>query len=364
MNRSFSFDDDWPRLLDRFGSTEDLDTSARETGALVRRREVRDAATLLRLGLGYGPGGMSLREAAAWAQLQGVAELSDVALLKRLRGAADWFGMLAGQVLAERAGDTGDMGARMLRLVDGTSIRAPGSTAADWRLHMGYDPEKRRFTAFELTDGLEAERLDRFDPLANEIRIADRDFGSRPDCIRALAQGVGDYVVRVNWRGLHWLDLQGNRFDTMGFLRDLGERESGEATVMIGRGWSRSPWTPFRARLIALRLPDDKARSARDRVLKETRRKGRAVKPETLEAAGHVLLLTSLDPLEYPAKRVGALYRLRWQVEIAFKRLKSLLHLDALRAKDPELARAWIFTNLIAAFMIDDMVQHTLDSPP
>ena len=83
-----------------------------------------------------------------------------------------------------------------------------------------------------------------------------------------------------------------------------------------------------------------------------------------IEAAGHVLLLTSLDPLEYPAKRVGALYRLRWQVEIAFKRLKSLLHLDALRAKDPELARAWIFTNLIAAFMIDDMVQHTLDSPP
>ncbi|WP_109614978.1 IS4 family transposase [Pseudaminobacter salicylatoxidans] len=364
MKRAFSLDDDWSRVLARIGKPADLNASARNAGALIRRREVRDAATLLRLGLGYGPGGMSLREAAAWAQIQGIAELSDVALLKRLRRSADWFGMLAGQALADRAGARSDMGERMLRLVDGTTISAPGSRSADWRLHMGYDPRARRFTAFELTDGKEAERLDRFEPVANEIRIADRGFGARPECIRSLAQGVGDYVVRVHWRGLRWLDPAGGRFDMMGFLRGLGDRESGETTVMVGRGWNREPWTPFPARLIAVQLPPDKVQSSKARILNDNRRKGRVVQPKTLEAANHVLLLTSLDPDEYPAERVGALYRLRWQVELAFKRLKSLLHLDALRAKDPELARAWIFTNLLAAFIIDDMVQHTLDSPP
>jgi hypothetical protein len=118
------------------------------------------------------------------------------------------------------------------------------------------------------------------------------------------------------------------------------------------------------ARLSAVRLPPDKVQTSKARILNDNRRKGRVVQPKTLEAANHVLLLTSLDPDEYPAERVGALYRLRWQVELAFKRLKSLLHLDALRAKDPELARVWIFTNLLAAFMIDDMVQHMLDYPP
>ncbi|AEE56855.1 conserved hypothetical protein [Escherichia coli UMNK88] len=84
--------DNWSAILAHIGKPEELDTSARNAGALTRRREIRDAATLLRLGLAYGPGGMSLREVTAWAQLHDVATLSDVALLKRLRNAADWFG--------------------------------------------------------------------------------------------------------------------------------------------------------------------------------------------------------------------------------------------------------------------------------
>ncbi len=97
--------DNWSAILAHIGKPEELDTSARNAGALTRRREIRDAATLLRLGLAYGPGGMSLREVTAWAQLHDVATLSDVALLKRLRNAADWFGILAAQtrvVQAER----------------------------------------------------------------------------------------------------------------------------------------------------------------------------------------------------------------------------------------------------------------------
>lgn len=75
--------DNWSAILAHIGKPEELDTSARNAGALTRRREIRDAATLLRLGLAYGPGGMSLREVTAWAQLHDVATLSDVALLKR-----------------------------------------------------------------------------------------------------------------------------------------------------------------------------------------------------------------------------------------------------------------------------------------
>lgn len=98
--------DNWSAILAHIGKPEELDTSARNAGALTRRREIRDAATLLRLGLAYGPGGMSLREVTAWAQLHDVATLSDVALLKRLRNAADWFGILAAQTLAVRAAVT------------------------------------------------------------------------------------------------------------------------------------------------------------------------------------------------------------------------------------------------------------------
>lgn len=363
MKREISSDDDWFGLLARIGTPERLDVSAAAHGALRRRRGVRDAASLLRLGLGYGPGGMSLREVAAWAKLQGVADLSDVAVLKRLRQSAGWFGALAGQVLADQA-QAADIGTRPLRLVDGTVVSAPGNLGTVWRLHMGYDPRDCRFTDFEVTDGKGAERLDRFAVREDEIRIADRRFGSSPVSFRAMTEGPGDYLVRVHWCGLHWLDAKGDRFDRMAFLRGLGAASSGEARIMVGKAKGRARWPPFAARLVALRLPEDRIDATRRRIDKESRRKSRKIQPETLEAASHALFLTSLDPLDYPAERIGVLYRLRWQVELAFKRLKSLLNLDTLRAKDPDLARAWIYANLIAAFLIDDMARLAPDSSP
>ncbi|GHL93158.1 hypothetical protein ECZU38_32320 [Escherichia coli] len=228
---------------------------------------------------------------------------------------------------------------------------------------MGYDPHTCQFTDFELTDSRDAERLDRFAQTADEIRIADRGFGSRPECIRSLAFGEADYIVRVHWRGLRWLTAEGMRFDMMGFLRGLDCGKNGETTVMIGNSGNKKPELlsgTSHCRITSSR----KALISKTRLLSENRRKGRVVQAETLEAAGHVLLLTSLPEDEYSAEQVADCYRLRWQIELAFKRLKSLLHLDALRAKEPELAKAWIFANLLAAFLIDDIIQPSLDFPP
>ena len=76
----------WPELLVAVGSAADPEASARASGALVRARRVKDGATLLRLALAYGGCGLSLRQTAAWAAAQGVAELSDVAVLGRRAG--------------------------------------------------------------------------------------------------------------------------------------------------------------------------------------------------------------------------------------------------------------------------------------
>src|SRR4051794_4412006 len=104
MQSASLYDQRWPWLLAALPATLDLDETARASGALVRRRAIGDAAALLRLALSYGPGGLSLRGAAAWATLAGLACLSDVAVLKRLRRAADWLWQIAGAVLSARAG--------------------------------------------------------------------------------------------------------------------------------------------------------------------------------------------------------------------------------------------------------------------
>ena len=64
---------------------------------------------------------------------------------------------------------------------------------------------------------------------------------------------------------------------------------------------------------------------------RESQRGASQIQPETLEAADYVLVLTTL-PESYPAEEVMELYRARWQIEIAFKRLKSLAELGHLNA--------------------------------
>ena len=258
-------DDDWPALLARCAAVLDLEASARAYGAFQRPRGVRSAAALLRLALGYGPGGLSRRQAAAWAEVGGLAALSPTALMNRLRHAADWLGALAGALVAGRVPAPDALGRRPLCLVDGSALSAPGGRTADWRLHVAYDPCAQRFTALDLTDAGGAERLDRAPVTPDQIRIADRGYATRPEGVRALTEGPGDYAVRVGWRGLHRRDPAGGRFDVLAFLAGLGAADLGEAAVLVGRARQRRGFAPVPARLIALRLPPEAAARARRR---------------------------------------------------------------------------------------------------
>ena len=76
------------------------------------------------------------------------------------------------------------------------------------------------------------------------------------------------------------------------------------------------------------------------------------------------MLLTSLTSKAQPAERVTALYRDRWQVEIGFKRLKTLGRLDELPSADPVLARTWLLAHLIAAVLTDDLANEIVGFPP
>ena len=68
---------------------------ARELGAFQRARGIADARALLQVMLIHLGEGCGLRETAARASLAGIARVSDVALLKRLRSCGAWFEWLA-----------------------------------------------------------------------------------------------------------------------------------------------------------------------------------------------------------------------------------------------------------------------------
>jgi IS4 transposase len=152
-------------------------------------------------------------------------------------------------------------------------------------------------------------------------------------------------------------------FDLVSWLRTRSpESETHEITA-----WARSGkhQTPIRIRLIARRKPPEVVEAEHKRMRQHASRKQHAIDPRSLIAAEYVVLATSLLPeAEFPAEEVLAVYRLRWQIELAFKRLKSLLHIDKLRTKTEAGTRCWLYAHLIVALLGDDLGQDFLESFP
>lgn len=354
-------DSGWKELLDRFGSAEELERSAKASGALIRRREIKSAADLLRVALAYGPCGKSLRETAAWAQTIGLGDLSDVAVLKRLRGCAGWLEGLVGELLAKRLNGVGLTVGRPVRLVDSTTISERGSDRADWRLHCCYDPRIGRCVDCELTPARTGEHLRRVKAAAGEIWLGDRNY-AKGEGLHHVVQAGADFVVRISWNSLSLRTSRGQPFDLAGRLERLGRAEWAE--------WRAIAHTPdgktVPVRILARRKPPEAIKREIKRITEKAARRGRTRRsgkpdPRSLIAARYTVVATSLDE---PARQIFDLYALRWQIEIAFKRLKSLLHIDQLEARDPDLVRTWILAHIIAALLIEDHAAEALDFPP
>ncbi len=367
---SSSLDAQWPDLVAVVSAAIDLEATARASGALVRRRAIRSAEMLLRLALAYGPGGLSLRMAAAWAGISGLADLSDTAVMNRLRKAADWLGEIAGALLRGAAAAStaldGPLPGRRLRIADGSMITGPGGKPK-WRLHAAYDPVAGRFTDLGLTDERGAESFGRTTWQAGDVALGDRCY-ARPPALRQLLAAGADFIVRTGWARLRLLDADGAPLAWERIFGDLAAGEVAERAVSVdysGKGGKSHGDAVFPARLIILRLaPEAAARAAKAQHRRQNRcRSHRPLQPLTVRATGYLMLVTSL-PAAVPASEVLEAYRLRWQVELAFKRLKSLLGLDRLPAKSAALARSWLFAHLILALLIEDTARTLLDLPP
>jgi len=325
----------------------------------MRAREVSSAQDLLRLALVYGATPLSLRATAAWAEAAGLARLSDVALLGRLQASCNWLGAIVQALLSTAIVPMAAPTQRRLRLVDATTISSPGGSR--WRLHSDYELARNRFIGLALSDQHEAESLEHFTVRAGDIFVADRLYAKARQLQHVLAGG-GDFLVRRGLTGCTLRRPDGEAFDLHAILAALDTSGVLDLPVLIP-GPLGSADAAMTGRLIIRHL-GEKAEAARERSRRKARKAGQKASAKRLKAAEYIMLLTSLEVGDFPAERILELYRLRWQIEIAFKRLKSLAGLADLAAKEPRLVKACLYAKLILALLSEDMLQQLLDSPP
>lgn len=341
---------DWQIL--RSWLPADLIALALECGFFQRARGLTDADRWLRLILLHVAGGLSLELTVLRARELGWAQLSAMALFKRLRRAEPWLRALGQHLLEAQQRHLGrDLwpSPYQVRAIDATDIQSPGALGTDWRLHYSLRLPQLLCDHFELTDIHQGEKLGRFTFHPDELIVADRGYCHWAGAAQVLDSGAV-LLVRLHPKLFPRCDPHGRAFDVLAQARDLLRCNAGQWPVHFlyqGKG--------YRLRLCAKRINALAAEHARERARRKAQAGGEPLNPYYLELAGYILVLTSL-PYAFTASQVLELYPCRWQVELAFKRLKSLLGAGYVPKSTDPSARAWMQAKLLEALFLERLL--------
>jgi len=331
----------------------------KRTGAVRRMRGVKTYASLLRLLMLHISGGLSLCQACARAKQLGIADICATALHKRLRSAQPWFAWLCERLVSERGAGGFAQGAlahRRMLAVDGSDIKEPGATGSSWRLHYALELPQLRCVHAEFTTHKQGESLTRFPIREADVVLADRGFGKRKQLAWLIGQKA-DAIVRVS--PSHF-PVEANQqdegsdlpFDWLGHLRKLKGLKPAEWTVRFSEA-GRS----HTVRVCAVRKSAAARKKALHEIEKEARKKKRQVRPETLEYAKYVIVLTTIRAEVLDTTQVLETYRARWQVELAFKRLKSLIECRSVPKSEEDTALAWMQGKMLEALLVEKLLE-------
>jgi|SRR5215475_9185107 len=324
---------------------------ARVLGALTRARGVAGAEELLRILLLHLANGCSLAETSVRAKQAGLGEMSAVALFKRLKSAASWLRWLAEQTRGISRVPALTPG-RRLRAVDATTVSEPGSTGTDWKIHYCVNLGDLECDFFELTDVENGGETFRRVPIrAKDIMLGDRIYATPPGVAHILDSG-GDAVVRLNRQTLPLFNSQGARLEVLRLLRGIKRGRPYQWKTRVRHpkgGW-------LNGRFLAIKLSAEATRLARKRLARRANRRQQTLSSESWQAAQYLMIWTSL-PDAFPAVTILELYRLRWQIELVFKRMKSIIGLGHLPKTDPTSSRAWVHGKLFVALLVERMIE-------
>jgi DDE family transposase len=326
---------------------------ARAFKAFVRAKKVKTPAQLLRVVFLYCGLDKSLREVAGTFTAL-YESITDQSVAERLRACGPWVQAMLRQMVPMAAVEPLPSGRRFV-VIDASSMQAPGATGTDHRLHLAMDLVSLQFLEVLVSDVHTGETLKHFTCAPGDVAVADRGYAQCQGMHAAVAQGA-DLIVRLNPCSVVLRDTAGTPVELgvtlkrqrMETLRTLAVTLCAAGGQHEVRGWVH-----------AYRLNAEQANRARHKC-RQGHKKG-TPSAASLLLAGWVLVFTTLAPAVLTAQTIMALYRCRWQVEIAIKRWKSVLDVDALRAKATSpLAEVWLHGKLLYALMLERRMRRQL----
>jgi hypothetical protein len=319
-------------------------------GALKRNRVISTSKELLIILLIHFMG-CPLRETGVRARLVSLGTLKASSLFHRLIKSERWLEALVQRMLS-KSDDITRNTSHPIVLIDATTIKKPGSRGTDWRFHTAWNLQERRLVDCQLSDAKGAESFQRFSLTPGTIVIGDRYYSTPPEIGYAESQGW-KVVIRVTPHNLSVYDEAGNRQNWHQLIRAMTSRQIRELPVWIWDG-RRQQW--IEGRVVIMKLTRQDRLAAQHHLRKRAKKMRRPVSADTLKWAGYHMVFTTLDE-SWSASQILDLYPYRWQIELVFKRLKSILAMGCVPKKRADSARAWLYGKMLVALLIEKLIE-------
>jgi len=339
---------------------EDYEQKCYETKAIQRKRGISDPNNLMMLSLFHLLNGCSLTEVSVIAKLSKLGEVSDVAFMNRFAHCNTWFESISGKISptgqAEYNIPQWLEGYRPLAL-DASDVSEKGRSGRIYRLHYALEFFKMKTHQYAITDNKTGETLCHFSAQENDLFIADRAYGTLRG-IKHCLEARANFILRLRSGCFSVYDARDEKVDlleavqaveTEGFLdkRVFANGDAGEKIPL---------------RICAMRKPPEAVERTRKRLASKSKATQVAKTQEAKLFNEYIVLVTAL-PENITSEQILQAYRLRWQVEIYFKRLKSILDFGELPKRKPESVFAWLNGKLMVALLIEKIISSNNFSP-
>ena len=321
-------------------------------GKTKSRGKLTEAALVLRLVLFHAAAGVSLKVTCAAAAAANLVSVSAVSLHYCMRRCGRYLAFLLSEMTQTRALFAAERWAGYeMVVVDATTVLRPGAKGTTARVHHELRLADLSLVRILVTDEHGGETLRNFVFTPGQLAIGDRGYANPPG-IAAVVDAEADVLVRYNFGSLPLYDAQAGLLDIERKLAHLSKPGQVHEWTAYVRPRDHQP---IRGRLIAVRLPPDKAAEARERLRQE---QGNDLSERALRTADFVVLFSTVPRNRLTAAQLMQLYGLRWQVELRIKRDKSIGELDRLPNLRPDTIYSWICAKLLA-----QQIAHRLSTP-
>ena len=329
-------------------------------GAITRRRGVANSADLMMLSMFHLQNGCTLLEISEVARITKLGKMSDVAFMKRFEKCGNWFRAINQKIATKELINyqrPNWMEEKTVVAVDASNVTEKGRSGRTYRLHYAMDIFKMGSLDHMITDLKVGESLVNFKLKPGYLVIGDRAYSTIRGIEHCEKNGA-EFILRMRKNSFTVRNGSGEPID---FLDAIKSVES-EKLVDV-----RTYATNLYGQKVAIRIcakkkdPEAITRTQKKLKCKESK-KQLIISDETKVFNEYIVVVTNLKD-DIPAEEILEAYRLRWQVGIYFKRLKSILDFGELPKRRIDSVIAWLNGKMMIALLIEVLLSKTAFPP-